>query len=64
MKNELRGALKGKAYNSGDEYYTRKEDINKFLPYWDFSDKIVYCPCDTEKSEFVKYFKQKGKCKE
>lgn len=64
MTNKLCGALKGKDFNSGDEYYTRKEDIENFLPYWDFSDKIIYCPCDTEKSEFVKYFKQKGKCKE
>lgn len=60
----ITASLKGKAYNSGDEYYTRKEDIEDFLPYWDLSDKVVYCPCDSEKSEFVKYFKQKGKCKE
>ena len=64
MPNELRGALKGKSFGSDDEYYTRKEDIESFLPHWDFSDKIVYCPCDTEKSEFVKYFSKKGKCKE
>ena len=61
MSNRLNGALKNKRVD--DEFYTRAEDINKFLPYWDLTDKIVYCPCDTEKSEFVKYFKQKGKCK-
>lgn len=59
----ITSSLKGKAYNSGDEYYTRREDIEKFLPHWDLSSKIVYCPCDSEESEFVKYFKQNGKCK-
>lgn len=62
MGKGLRGALKNKRVD--DEFYTRKEDILNFLPYWDLSDRVVYCPCDTEESEFVKYFKQKGKCKE
>lgn len=47
-----------------DEFYTRKEDIELMLPEWDLSDKIVYCFADGEDSEFVKYFKQPGKCKE
>lgn len=64
QKNKLRGALRGKKYGSGDEYYTRKVDIEKCLPYWDLSNKVVYCPCDSDESEFVNYFKQKGKCKE
>ena len=46
-----------------DEYYTRKEDIEAALPEWDLSNRIVYCPCDSEESEFVKYFQQPGKCK-
>lgn len=62
MGNKLNGALKTKRVD--DEFYTRKEDIENFLPYWDLSDKIVYCPCDSDKSEFVKYFKKNGKCKE
>lgn len=47
-----------------DEFYTRREDIDAMLPEWDLSDKIVYCCADSEESEFVKYFKQPGKCKE
>lgn len=49
---------------TSDEFYTRGEDIDAMLPEWDLSDKIVYCPADSEESEFVKYFKQPGKCKE
>lgn len=47
-----------------DEYYTRKEDAEAALSRVDLSDKKVYCPCDSEESEFVKYFQQPGKCKE
>lgn len=47
-----------------DEFYTRKEDVEAGLRRVDLSDKKVYCPCDSEESEFVKYFQQPGKCKE
>lgn len=47
-----------------DEFYTRKEDVEAALPEWDLSNKIVYCCADSKESEFVKYFKQPGKCKE
>ena len=47
-----------------DEFYTRKEDVEAALSKVDLSDKKVYCPCDSEESEFVKYFQQPGKCKE
>lgn len=47
-----------------DEYYTRKEDVEAGLSKVDLSDKKVYCPCDSEESEFVKYFRKPGKCKE
>lgn len=47
-----------------DEYYTRKEDVEAGLVRVDLSDKKVYCPCDSEESEFVKYFQQPNKCKE
>ena len=46
-----------------DEFYTRKEDVEAALARVDLSDKKVYCPCDSEESEFVKYFQQPGKCK-
>lgn len=42
-----------------DEYYTQYEDIEKELQYYTeyFKDKIVYCNCDSENSNFVKYFR-------
>ena len=43
-----------------DEYYTRYEDIEKELEYYqdNFKSKGVYCPCDDYRmSNFVKYFK-------
>ena len=55
MSNEnLRAARKVK----NDEFYTRYEDIEKELvKYKDqFKDKIVYCNCDRNDSNFVKFF--------
>lgn len=53
--NYLTNARKSK----NDEFYTRYEDIesevNKFADK--FKNKIVYCPCDNSKSNFVKFFK-------
>ena len=42
-----------------DEYYTQYEDIEKEMQYYTehFKDKIVYCNCDSEDSNFVKYFR-------
>lgn len=41
-----------------DEWYTRIEDIEAELKYYDMSGKTVYCPCDDYRwSNFVKYFK-------
>ncbi len=42
-----------------DEFYTRRETIEKELAYWQdtFRNKSVYCNCDTDESEFVRYFK-------
>ena len=54
----------GEKKQLSDEFYTRREDIDAMLPEWDLSDKIVYCCADSEESEFIKYFKQPGKCKE
>ena len=42
-----------------DEYYTRYEQVedifNRYIPDGTFKDKIIYSPCDTEESAFVKY---------
>lgn len=42
-----------------DEYYTQYSDIEEELQHYSeyFKDKIVYCNCDSENSNFVKYFR-------
>ena len=49
--------------NKMDEYYTPKETVEfifeKLIGYEFIKDKIIYCPCDGEQSEFVKYLKEK-----
>lgn len=41
-----------------DEFYTRYEDIENELKHYTkhFKNKIIYCNCDTEASNFYKYF--------
>ena len=39
-----------------DEFYTQLSDIEKELQHYDFTGKVIYCNCDTEGSNFVKYF--------
>lgn len=42
-----------------DEFYTQLSDIESELSRYPkdiFKDKIVYCPCDMQSSNFVKYF--------
>lgn len=42
-----------------DEYYTQYADIEDELQHYSehFKNKIVYCNCDSESSNFVKYFR-------
>ena len=44
-----------------DEFYTRYEDIEKELGSYDWSNKIIGCPADTEESEFIRFFKTRAK---
>ena len=44
-----------------DEFYTRFDDIEKELGSYDWSNKIVDCPADTEESEFIRFFKTRAK---
>ena len=47
--------------NKNDEFYTRKEDIEKELYHYKkhFKNKVIYCNCDDPKwSEFFLYFKR------
>ncbi len=46
--------------NKKDEYYTRYEDVEKHVNVFKkeiYKNKIIYCPFSSEKSNFVKYFK-------
>jgi len=36
--------------------------FEQYLKNYDFSGKIIYCPCDSEKSNFVIYLKEKRNC--
>ena len=44
-----------------DEFYTRFDDIEKELGSYDWSNKIVGCPADSEESEFIRFFKTREK---
>ena len=44
-----------------DEFYTRFEDIEKELDSYDWSNKIIGCPADSEESEFIRFFKTRAK---
>lgn len=52
-----------KQKNKYDEYYTQRNEIEeifeKIIGYEFLKDKIIYCPCDSEESEFVKYLNEK-----
>lgn len=42
-----------------DEFYTQYKDVENIINEYleDLKDKIIYCNCDLEWSNFVKYFK-------
>ena len=45
-----------------DEYYTRYEHVKnifeRYIPCEELKDKIIYLPCDSDKSNFVIYLKE------
>ena len=47
----------------GDEFYTTRAHVelilDKYLKNYDFTDKTIYCPCDSEKSNFVKVLQER-----
>lgn len=47
------------AGSGNDEFYTPKYAVEPILKYLD-KDSIVWCPFDTEQSNFVKMIKEKG----
>jgi len=50
---------KGIQFNVKDEYYTPRILVEPILKYIK-KDSIIWCPFDTEESEFVKCFKENG----
>ena len=46
-----------------DEYYTRYQDVEDELKHYStfLKDKVIYCPCDINKSSFVKYLQNNKK---
>lgn len=55
------GAFNTCAFNKNkeicDEWYTRAEDVKRILDKFDLTGLKIYCPCDSDKSEWVKYLK-------
>lgn len=49
--------------NIDDEWYTRYEDIEKYLSNFheELKGKNIYCPCDGENSNFLKYLRDNEK---
>lgn len=50
-----------KTYEGSNETYTKPYAVYPLVKYLqDFKDKVIWCPCDTEESEFVKIFRDEG----
>lgn len=47
------------SFNEQDEYYTPKILVEAIIPYLE-KNKTIWCPFDTENSEFVLLLKEKG----
>ena len=58
-----KGYLTAKTDKASDEVYTPAYAVQPILKYIDRGNKpsyTIWCPFDTEESEFVKLIKQKG----
>lgn len=61
IKQNSNNRINTHATNLNDEIYTPAHLITPLLKYLnDYKDKIIWCPFDTEKSEFVKVLKENG----
>lgn len=54
-----KGYLTSNTTNTGDEMYTPKYAVQPLLKYLD-KNKVIWCPFDTEDSQFVKVFNDNG----
>ena len=59
MAKKMESWLSKTKFNEKDEYYTPRILVNAITPFIK-KDKIVWCPFDTEYSEFVKALKENG----
>ena len=58
-----KGYLTAKTDKASDEYYTPREAVLPLLNYIDRGNKpnyTIWCPFDTEESEYVKVFREEG----
>lgn len=56
-----KGYLTAKTDKASDEYYTPRDAILPLLKYLEQNNnKIIWCPFDTEESEYVKLFSECG----
>ena len=53
------GYLKAKSDKASDEYYTPREAVLPLLEYIK-PNYTIWCPFDTEQSEYVKIFRENG----
>lgn len=51
--------LNKKSFDEKDEYYTPRILVDAIIPYVS-KDKVVWCPFDTENSEFVRALRDNG----
>lgn len=56
MNGMNKTSMNGKSTN--DEYYTRYEDVDAMLSTLNLNGLKVYCPCDGEESQFVRWLKE------
>lgn len=54
------GYLTAKTNKASDEVYTPAYAVKPLLKYLGTPEKTIWCPFDTEQSEYVKIFKQHG----
>ena len=59
MSKQMSSWLATGKFNEKDEYYTPKILVDAIIPFVD-KNKVIWCPFDTENSEFVIGFKEHG----
>ena len=55
-----KGYLQAKTDKASDEYYTPAYAVKPIIKYLSDTSKTVWCPFDTQESEYVKLFECAG----